>query len=182
MAQTDLSADPGAERREMTVMFCDMVGSSELAASLDPEDFSTLLVDYRSIVAGHVERWGGFVSRYVGDGVLAYWGYPRAHDDDARRALAAALDISAAFPGGADSAVVGVRVGLDTGIVVIGQLGASGTQAADIVGDAPNIAAQLQAYKAGARRNDLYARMRDIAAKLTDQEIEQLAQYYLERR
>ncbi|MBK9083263.1 MAG: AAA family ATPase [Rhizobiales bacterium] len=167
MAQTDLSADPGAERRQITVMFCDMVGSSQLAASLDPEDFSALLVDYRKTVAGHVERWGGFVSRYVGDGVLAYWGYPRAHGDDARRALAAALDISAAFSGGADGAVTGVRVGLDTGIVVIGQLGAAGTQAADIVGDAPNIAAQLQA---GGAAGDVLvtATLRDLAGSAFD--------------
>ena len=146
MATDPLKNEEGhAERRQITVMFCDIVGSSALATRLDPEDFSDLIVKYRRTVTATVEAHGGFVARYVGDGILAYWGYPRAHEDDPNRAIAASIDVVAGIP--ALSTVdlpVSVRIGIETGIVVIGEFATRATQGADIVGDAPNMAAHLQ--------------------------------------
>jgi len=138
-----------AERRQITVVYVDMVGSSRLAAQLDPEDFGELIVRYRAAAAAAIDAHGGFVARYLGDGILAYWGYPRAHEDDPRRAVSAGLAVVAAmkaFNEARDGAApVHVRVGIDSGIVVVGQLGqmAAGS-AADIVGEAPNTAARVQ--------------------------------------
>ncbi|MBV1704093.1 MAG: AAA family ATPase, partial [Hyphomicrobiales bacterium] len=144
MADGDAGDGRAGERRQITVAFCDIVGSSALAGALDPEDFSGVIVRYRRAVAAEIEAHGGFVSRYVGDGVLAYWGFPRAHEHDPLRAIAAALAVVRRYPelGGPDG--VRVRFGIETGVVVVGGFGAEATQGADIVGEAPNVAAHLQ--------------------------------------
>src|SRR3954452_17174735 len=136
----------GAERRHITVMFCDLVGSSRLGAELDPEDFSDLVVAYRRTAAFVIERYGGFVARYVGDGILACWGYPRASENDSLRCLAAALELVDSVPPlGRDLPYLKrdlqIRVADEAGICVVGAIGDA---EADIVGEAPNTAARLQ--------------------------------------
>jgi len=141
----------GAERRLMTVVMCDLVGSSALAARLDPEEFAALLVAYRERCAAVVAQNGGYISRYVGDGVLACFGYPRALGRDAHSAVSCGLaitrEISAlatttALHGGCELAV---RVGVETGVVVAGRLGTEAVMELDaLVGTAPNTAARLQ--------------------------------------
>lgn len=138
----------GAERRHITVMFCDLVGSSRLGAELDPEDFSELIVAYRRTAALVIERYGGFVARYVGDGILAYWGYPRASENDSLRSFAAALDLVDNIPPvGRDLPYLKkdlqIRVAIEAGICVVGTIGDA---QADIVGEAPNNAALLQSH------------------------------------
>jgi predicted ATPase/class 3 adenylate cyclase len=129
-----------AERRQITALFCDIVGSTALAAGLDPEDVTGVLRRYRATVAAVIERHKGFVARYAGDGVLAYWGYPAASDEDARLAVSAALEITSALAGELD-----VRCALDAGIVLVDTAGPRGCREIEIVGDAPNVAAKLQA-------------------------------------
>ena len=134
-----------AERRQLTVMFCDLVGSTALAARLDPEDMSAVIAAYHKAVADAVQREDGFVAKYMGDGVLAYFGYPRAHEDDAERAVRAGLAIVEAAPKNADGQSLQVRVGVATGIVVVGELVGSGELSErGVVGDTPNLAARLQ--------------------------------------
>jgi class 3 adenylate cyclase len=137
-----------AERRQLTVMFVDLVGSTELAARLDPEDMSAVIRAYQNTVAGEITRFEGHIAKYMGDGVLAYFGWPRAHEDDAERAVRAGLAIAAAVPtlvtpaGGALAA----RVGVATGLVVVGDLiGEGGAREEAVVGETPNLAARLQA-------------------------------------
>ena len=142
-----------AERRQLTVMFCDLVGSTTLAARLDPEDMRGIIGVYHKCCASLIERNGGFVAKYMGDGVLAYFGYPRAHEHDAERAVRAALAIVEAAPKLETSAVapLHVRVGIATGIVVVGDLLGSGeAQERGVVGDTPNLAARLQGIAAPA--------------------------------
>ncbi len=138
-----------AERRHLTVMFVDLAGSTALSAKLDPEDLGSVIGNYHRCCAGIVERNGGFVARYVGDGVLAYFGYPRAHEHDAERAVRAGLDLVEAVPklDSATGSPLQVRVGIATGLVVVGDLiGNGGAQEHNaIVGDTPNLAARLQA-------------------------------------
>jgi len=135
-----------AERRQLTVMFCDLVGSTALAARLDPEDIRNIIAAYHKCCATLISSHGGFVAKYMGDGVLAYFGYPQAHEHDAERAVRAGLAIVEAVPkletaGGA----LHVRVGIATGIVVVGDLFGSGeSQERWVVGDTPNLAARLQ--------------------------------------
>ena len=138
----------GAERRQLTVMFCDLVGSTALASRLDPEDLREVIGEYHKDVARAVGRFDGFVAKYMGDGVLAYFGYPQAHEDDAERAVRAGLKIVAiprllpAAPGG----TLRVRVGIATGLVVVGDLvGAGESCERGVVGETPNLAARLQA-------------------------------------
>ncbi|MBV9287694.1 MAG: AAA family ATPase [Hyphomicrobiales bacterium] len=136
-----------AERRQLTVMFCDLVGSTALSARLDPEDMRGVLAAYYKCCANLIEGGGGFVAKYMGDGVLAYFGYPQAHEHDAENAVRAALAIVAAAPRliTAVGATLHVRVGIATGIVVVGDLLGSGeAQERGIVGDTPNLAARLQ--------------------------------------
>jgi class 3 adenylate cyclase len=140
-----------AERRQLTVMFCDLVGSTALAARLDPEDMHVILAAYQRCCAGLIARNGGFVAQYVGDGVLAYFGYPRAHEHDAERAVRAGLAIVEAAPKlkTAAQAPLRVRVGIATGIVVVGDLLGSGeSQERGVIGDTPNLAARLQGIAA----------------------------------
>ena len=140
-----------AERRQLTVMFCDLVGSTALAARLDPEDMREIIGAYHKCCASLMERNGGFVAKYMGDGVLAYFGYPLAHEHDAERAVRAGLAIVDAAPKlkTAAGAPLHVRVGIATGIVVVGDLLGSGeSQERGVVGDTPNLAARLQGIAA----------------------------------
>jgi len=141
----------GAERRQLTVMFCDLVGSTALSARLDPEDMRAIIATYHKCCASLIERGGGFVAKYMGDGVLAYFGYPQSHEHDAERAVRAGLAIVEAAPKleTAAGAPLRVRVGIATGIVVVGDLLGSGeSQERGVVGDTPNLAARLQSSAA----------------------------------
>ncbi len=135
------------ERRQLTVMFCDLVGSTELSAELDPEDLREVLRLYQDAVAGAATRYGGYVARYVGDGILVYFGWPQAHEDQAERAVRAGLDsISAveAIKFGSDLHLR-ARVGIASGEVVIGDLvGDVGRDVDAVTGETPNLAARLQ--------------------------------------
>jgi class 3 adenylate cyclase/tetratricopeptide (TPR) repeat protein len=137
-----------AERRQLTVMFCDLVGSTALSARLDPEDLRGIIGAYHRGCTELIERNGGFVAKYIGDGVLAYFGYPQAHEHDAERAVRAALNLVEAVPKLATNAgsPLQVRVGIATGLVVVGDLiGAGAAQEQAVVGETPNLAARLQA-------------------------------------
>jgi class 3 adenylate cyclase/tetratricopeptide (TPR) repeat protein len=138
-----------AERRQLTVMFCDLVGSTQLSGRLDPEDMRAVIGAYHRCCTELIERNGGFVAKYMGDGVLAYFGYPQAHEHDAERAVRAGLALVEAVPM-LETAIAGtilqVRVGIATGLVVVGDLIGSGeAQERGIVGETPNLAARLQA-------------------------------------
>jgi class 3 adenylate cyclase/predicted ATPase len=138
-----------AERRQVTVMFSDIVGSTALSARLDPEDLREVLSAYQKRVAEVVERFDGFVAKYLGDGVLAYFGYPRAHEDDAERAVRAGLEVVAAVGRLEAGASLETRVGIATGMVVVGDLIGSGdAQERGIIGETPNLAARLQGIAA----------------------------------
>ena len=138
---------PEAEQRQLTIMFCDLVGSTPLAARLDPEDLRDLIGAFHRAVAEVIGRLDGFVAKYMGDGVLAYFGYPRAQEGDAERAVRAGLALVAAVPRLQLVAEVGlqVRIGIATGLVVVGDLTGSGeAQERGVVGETPNLAARLQ--------------------------------------
>jgi class 3 adenylate cyclase len=135
-----------AERRQLTVMFCDLVGSTALATRLDPEDLREVIGAYHRAVADVVGSFDGFVAKYMGDGVLAYFGYPRAHEDDAERAVRAGLGIIDAV-GRVDVKFdkLQARVGIANGLVVVGDLiGEGSAQEQSVVGETPNLAARLQ--------------------------------------
>jgi class 3 adenylate cyclase/predicted ATPase len=140
-----VSAD--AERRQLTVMFCDLVDSTALSARLDPEDLREVIAAYHRAVADVVAGFDGFVSRYMGDGVLVYFGYPQAHEDDAERAVRAGLGaIDAVGRLDVKSVKLQTRVGIATGLVVVGDLiGVGSAQEQSVVGETPNLAARLQA-------------------------------------
>ena len=141
----DTSPKDTAERRQVTVMFSDMVGSTVLSARMDPEDLREVISAYQKCVAETVRRFGGFVSKYMGDGVLVYFGYPQAHEDDAERAVRAGLELIAAVAGLKTRAPLQTRVGIATGLVVVGDLiGSGAAQEQAIVGETPNLAARLQ--------------------------------------
>ena len=134
-----------AERRQVTVMFSDLVGSTALSARMDPEDLREVMSAYQKCVAETVQRFGGFVAKYMGDGVLVYLGYPQAHEDDAERAVRAGLELVAAVSGLKTRAALQTRVGIATGLVVVGDLiGSGASQEQAIVGETPNLAARLQ--------------------------------------
>jgi len=134
-----------AERRQVTVMFSDLVGSTALSARMDPEDLREVIAAYQKCVAETVRRFGGFVAKYLGDGVLVYFGYPQAHEDDAERAVRAGLELVAAVAGLKTRAPLQTRVGIATGLVVVGDLIGSGSaQEQAVVGETPNLAARLQ--------------------------------------
>jgi len=141
-------AGPQAERRQLTVMFVDLAGSTELSCRLDAEDMREVIRSYQDAVAGEVVRFGGHVGKFMGDGVLAYFGWPRAHEDAAERAVQAGLAIASVVsalraPGGQPLAA---RVGIATGVVVVGDLIGQGTSREEaVVGETPNLAARLQA-------------------------------------
>lgn len=132
-----------AERRQLTVMFCDLVGSTALSQQLDPEDLRNILRAYQAACAGVVTRYEGFIAKYMGDGVLVYFGYPQAHEDDAERSINAGLGIVEAVKRLPHD--LSVRVGIATGMVVVGDVvGEGASQEAAITGETPNLAARLQ--------------------------------------
>jgi class 3 adenylate cyclase len=134
-----------AERRQVTVMFSDLVGSTALSARMDPEDLREVISAYQKCVAETVQRFSGFVAKYMGDGVLVYFGYPQAHEDDAERAVRSGLELVQAVSGLKSSAPLQTRVGIATGLVVVGDLVGSGAaQEQTVVGETPNLAARLQ--------------------------------------
>ena len=139
-----------AERRQLTVMFCDLVDSVTLSARLDPEDFRAVLGAYQRSCGAVIQRFGGHVAQYLGDGILAYFGYPEAHDDDARRAVRAGLDIVAAIAQ-LDAQLpiekcvpLAVRMGIHTGLVVVADVGSGARLEQLALGETPNVAARIQ--------------------------------------
>jgi class 3 adenylate cyclase len=137
--------ESAAERRQVTVMISDLVGSTALAARMDPEDLREIISAYQKCVAETVSRFGGFVAKYMGDGVLVYFGYPQAHEDDAERAVRAGLELVAGVNALKSAALLQTRVGIATGLVIVGDLiGAGEAQERGIVGETPNLAARLQ--------------------------------------
>jgi class 3 adenylate cyclase/tetratricopeptide (TPR) repeat protein len=145
-APRDAPAAADAERRQLTVMFCDLVGSTELSSRLDPEDLREVIAAYQRAVAEVVRTFDGFVAKYMGDGVLVYFGYPQAHEDDAERAVRAGLGVIDAV-GRLDvkSVELQARIGIATGLVVVGDLiGEGSAQEQSVVGETPNLAARLQ--------------------------------------
>src|SRR5947209_6074495 len=145
------SGQPGvaaAERRHLTVMICDLVGSTALSARLDPEDMRAVMDAYHAACARIVQAYDGFLGDFRGDGILAYFGYPRAHEDDAERTVRAGLEIIAAVAELETHAAepLAVRIGIASGVVVIGDLSREGAlRKHAVVGDTPNLAARLQA-------------------------------------
>jgi class 3 adenylate cyclase len=137
-----------AERRQLTVIFCDLVGSTALSARLDPEDLREVIAAYHRAVADAVRSFDGFVAKYMGDGVLIYFGYPRAHEDDAERAVRAGLSIVDVVGRlNVETAKLQARIGIATGLVVVGDLiGEGSAQEQSVVGETPNLAARLQAW------------------------------------
>ena len=136
-----------AERRQLTVMFCDLVGSTPLASQLDPEDLREVIGAYHRVVAATVARCGGFVAKYMSDGVLIYFGYPPAREDDAERTVLAGLDLVAAVAGlnPRPDIKLACRIGIATSLVVVGDLiGEGSAQEQAVVGETPNLAARLQ--------------------------------------
>lgn len=136
-----------AERRHLTVMFVDLVGSTEMATRLDAEDMRTVITGYQNTVAGVVGRYEGFVAKFMGDGVMCYFGWPRAGEDDAERSVRAGLAIidSVRATKAPDGTALATRIGVATGVVIVGDLiGSGATQEAAVVGETPNLAARLQ--------------------------------------
>jgi predicted ATPase/class 3 adenylate cyclase len=143
-----ITASTGGERRHLTVLFCDLVGSTEIASRLDPEEWRELVASYHRAAAEAIIRYGGHVAKYLGDGLMAFFGYPEAHENDAERAARAGLAIIEAVSNlnqEATNPKISVRVGVDSGAVVVG-VGAG--KDADVFGEAPNIAARVQAAAA----------------------------------
>jgi class 3 adenylate cyclase len=151
VAEPARSATPAApaasaERRQLTVMFCDLVGSTALASKLDPEDLREVIGAYHRCVDDTVHRFGGFVAKYMGDGVLVYFGYPQAHEDDAERAVRSGLVLIEGMKQLDAAERLRVRIGIATGLVIVGDLiGAGAAQEQAVVGETPNLAARLQA-------------------------------------
>src|SRR6516225_3542714 len=144
-AVTSAAPEDRAERRQVTVLFSDLVGSTALSARMDPEDLREVISAYQKSVAETVRRFGGFVAKYLGDGVLIYFGYPQAHEDDAERAVLAGLELIGAVAALESHARLQTRVGVATGLVVVGDLIGSGeAEEHSIVGETPNLAARLQ--------------------------------------
>jgi class 3 adenylate cyclase/predicted ATPase len=134
-----------AERRQVTVMFSDLVGSTALSARMDPEDLREIIAAYQKAVTETVQRFGGFVAKYMGDGVLVYFGYPQAHEDDAERAVRVGLELIQRVGRLKSGAPLQTRVGIATGLVVVGDLiGSGAAQEQTVVGETPNVAARLQ--------------------------------------
>jgi class 3 adenylate cyclase len=144
LASNHRASTSAGERRQLTVMFCDLVGSTALSEKLDPEELRSLLHAYRIHCGDMIARYDGFVARYVGDGILTYFGWPNAHEDDAERAVRAALEIVYVVKGASTTEALSVRIGIATGPVVVGEVAGTGDQAKLAVGSTPNLAARLQ--------------------------------------
>ena len=137
--------EPAGDRRQLTVLFCDLVGSTALSRKLDPEDLGALIQTYQQTCRAVVERCGGHIAQYLGDGVMVYFGWPRAHEDDAQRSVRAATEILDALRGVPSPEPLHVRIGIATGLVVIGVTGAGDANEPMLaVGETPNLAARLQ--------------------------------------
>ena len=138
---------PDAERRQLTVMFCDLVGSTALSTRLDPEEMREVIRSYQEVCAAIVPAYDGFLARFIGDGVLVYFGYPRAHEDDAERAVRAGFDMVAAVgrlrtP---NNEPLAARVGIATGTVVVGDvIGTGVAREWAVIGEAPNLADRIK--------------------------------------
>jgi len=144
--ETEPARKDDAERRQLTVMLTDLVGSTALSTQLDPEDMRSVIAAYHKCVAETVAGFDGFVAKYMGDGVLVYFGYPHAHEDDAERAVRAGLALVEAVDRLRVQEPLQVRIGVATGVVVVGDLVGSGeAQERGVVGETPNLAARLQA-------------------------------------
>jgi class 3 adenylate cyclase len=142
-AAAEISSE--AERRQLTVMFCDLVGSTPLAVRYDPEDLREVIGTYYGCVADAVARFAGFIAKYMGDGILIYFGYPKAHEDDAERAVRAGLALIEAVARLATPEPLNVRLGIASGLVVVGDLiGEGSAREQSVVGETPNLAARLQ--------------------------------------
>lgn len=139
-----------ASRRQLTVLFCDLVGSTRLSRQVDPEEYVEILQAYHAACAAVIERFAGHIAQYLGDRLLVYFGYPQAHEDDAQRAMHAALGIQEALSQLNDRLLathrvqVAVRMGIHTGLVVVSAMGPGGHAAPLALGETPNMAAQLQ--------------------------------------
>src|SRR6266478_1279795 len=143
-AESEASDGLTGGRRHLTVLFCDLVGSTEIASHLDPEEWREIVAGYHRAAAQAIERFGGHVAQYLGDGVMAYFGWPEAHDNDAERAARASLAILEAITKLNEHPArpkLAARVGIDSGAVVVG---AGAGKEADVFGDTPNIAARVQ--------------------------------------
>lgn len=144
---TSRSSHPNADRRQVTILFADLVGSTALAEAADPEEYRELLGAYQSAAQDVIEACGGFIAKYMGDGLLVYFGYPSAHEDDAERAVRTGISLVEAVAklDVAQSAELKVRVGIATGLVVAGDIvGKGSSQECTVLGEAPNLAARLQ--------------------------------------
>jgi class 3 adenylate cyclase len=147
------SREDRAERRQVTVMFSDLVGSTALSVRMDPEDLREVISAYQKCVAENVQRFGGFVAKYMGDGVLVYFGYPQAHEDDAEQSVRAGLELVAAVGELKTHTALQTRVGIATGMVVDGDLfGSDAYQEQAIVGETPNLAACPERHCRGKQR------------------------------
>jgi class 3 adenylate cyclase len=138
------TTSPGGERRQLTVMFCDLVGSTALSEKLDPEELGSLLHAYRTLCGDVIARYDGFVARYVGDGILTYFGWPTAHEEDGERAVRAALEIVHTVKRASSTEELAVRIGIATCPVVVGETAGAGDQSKLAVGSTPNLAARVQ--------------------------------------
>jgi len=144
-ALTEPKPKDAAERRQVTVMFSDLVGSTALSGRMDPEDLREIISAYQKCVAETVQRFGGYVAKYMGDGALIYFGYPQAHEDDAERAVRTGLELIAVVSALKAASPLQTRIGIATGLVVVGDLVGSGeAHERGIVGETPNLAARLQ--------------------------------------
>ena len=154
VAATTVPPVPAAERRQLTVLFCDLADSTRLAGQLDPEDLHQVIRTYQTASAAVIQRFAGHIAQYLGDGLLVYFGYPQAHEDDAARAVHTGLEIVEAIAT-LNTALVrdhgmrlAVRVGIHTGLVVVGEMGGEGDRSERLVlGETPNVAARLQAWQ-----------------------------------
>ena len=141
---------PEAERRQLTVMFCDLVGSTHLSGQLDPEELRDVIRAYQAVCNDLIQRFDGYVAQHLGDGLLIYFGYPAAHEDDAQRAVRTALGIIDAMQTlnqrlkPSHGVELAVRIGIHTGLVVIGDIGAGERQEQLALGETPNVAARIQ--------------------------------------
>ncbi len=142
------ASKPAGERRQLTVMFCDLVSSTALSEKLDPEKLGKLLHAYRILCRDVIARYDGFVARYVGDGILTYFGWPTAHEEDAERAVRAALEIVHTVKRASSTEALSVRIGIATGPVVVGETAGAGDQSKLAVGSTPNLASRLQGLAA----------------------------------
>ena len=145
---------PDAERRQLTVLFCDLVGSTMLSGQLDPEDLRAVVRAYQETAAGVIQRYEGHIAQYLGDGLLVYFGYPQAHEDDAQRAVYTGVELVEAI-GGLNTRLeasygvqLAVRLGIHTGPVVVGAIGGGGRHEHLALGETPNIAARLEGLAA----------------------------------